>query len=162
MNQNPEDVSQLRQLTLEQIRQLPPERSVYVRLVVENANGIIPYVQGYDTLVIEKQERKRKGPLINAIRPASFPIEIDLREKYTERSNAVIGSTMEGTFFCDCGVLWMLQVFGEKGEGESLPAVEAKHQREFQRRKREREEELDYAVEVVRVEDDFSEEEYEP
>lgn len=146
-----QDVNQLRQLSLEQIRQLSPEKSVYVRFVVENASDIITHIRGYDTLVMRTQERKRKGPLIKAIRPASFPVAIDLREKYTELANAVIGSMEEGTFFCNCGALWMLQVFGEEGEGEILSAVEAKHRREFQQRQREREKEFNYAVKVKRV-----------
>ncbi len=153
MSEQQERVGLLCQMTLEQIRQLPPEKSVYVRFVVENASGIITHIRGYDTLVIEKQERKRKGPLIRAIRPASFPVEIDLREKYTERSSAVIWSTEEGTFYCNCGVLWILQVFTEEGEGETLSAVEAKHRSEFQRRQQEMEKEFNYAVEVIEVRD---------
>jgi hypothetical protein len=140
-SQDTENICQLRQMTLEQIRQLTPGQSVYVRFVVENAKSIITHIRGYDSLVMEKQERKRKGPLIKAIRPASFPVAIDLREKYTERASAVIGSTEDGTFYCNCGALWMLQVFSERGEGKTLIEAEQEHAKQAKSRRAERERE---------------------
>jgi hypothetical protein len=140
-DQDSENVSQLRQMTLEQIRQLLPEQNVYIRFVVENASDIITHIRGYDTLVMEKQERKRKGPLIKAIRPTSFPAALDLREKYTERVNAVIWSTEEGTFYCNCGALWVLQAFSEQGEGKTLMEAEQEHANQAKSRRDERERE---------------------
>lgn len=138
MENNPE---QLRQLTLEQIRALASGERVYARLVVENASKIAIHVRGYDTLFIEKQERKRKGPLITSIRPSSFPINIDLAEKGRTGGRTERGSTQEGTFFLDCGAYWVLQVFSETGEGKTLAEVESEHEQEAQRRRKEREEE---------------------
>lgn len=69
MNDDPVNASQLCQMMLEQIRSLLPEDQVYVCLVVENPGGIQVRMRQYDTVSIEKQDRKRKGPLIKAIRP---------------------------------------------------------------------------------------------
>ena len=129
---------QLRQLTLEQLRNLPQEEKVFVRLVVENATTILWEVYDFDTLLIERRARKRKGPLLLSIRPASFPYAIDFREKYTVRASVVISSTEEGTFYADCGALWILQAFAEAGQGRTLKKVEEAHVREFRRQQRTR------------------------
>jgi hypothetical protein len=131
---------ELRQMTIDQLRKYSPKTKVFVRLVVEGVNDVITRIRGYDALIIKKQERKRKGPLIKAIYPTSFLL--DFREKYTIRSRSEIWSSEEGTFYCNCGPgsLWILQVFSEQGEGKTLLEaeqgylIEATERREKQKR----------------------------
>lgn len=131
MNPQDEDDSKasLRQLTLEQIRQLPPEEKVFVRLVADQGGSLVTFWRGYDFLVIEKHERKRKGPLIKAIRPASYPLASDFRERYTELANATIWADEDGTFYAVCGPVWTLRVFGSEGQGKTLAEVEKTRRR---------------------------------
>lgn len=133
--QNENDLeASLRQLTLEQIRQLAPEEKVFVRLVADQGGSLVTFWRGCDFLVIEKHERKRKGPLIKAIRPASYPTTIDFRERYTKLDNATIWAEEDGTFYTVCGPIWTLRVFGSDGQGKTLAEVEEAHQRAVGRR----------------------------
>ncbi len=128
--QNEPDMdASLRQLTLEQIRQLTPKDKVFVRLVADQGGSIVTFWRCYDFLVIEKRERKRKGPRILAIRPAGYPLGTDFRERYTELVGATIWAEEDGTFYTVCGPWWTLQVFGSAGQGKTLAEVEKARRR---------------------------------
>lgn len=61
------------------------------------------------------------------------------------------GASEEGTFYCNCGALWVLQVFSESGK--TLTEVEQEHVKEAARRRAEREKEWEKAFDDAELDE---------